>query len=94
MHMRVKVFVKQQVWHGVPGQRLSNKEARSLLACAVAALRMFLEEHALRPCRWARGAGSPVSPELLERLLGPLDACRALCMRAPRGRDPQLVRPL
>ena len=28
--------------------RLSNKEARSLLACAVAALRMFLEEHSLR----------------------------------------------
>ena len=30
--------------------RLSNKGARSLLACAVAALRMFLEEHSLRPC--------------------------------------------
>jgi len=34
-----------------------------------------------------------VPPELLERLLDPLDACRALCMRAPRWcRDSQLVR--
>ena len=32
-----------------------------------------------------------MAPELLERLLDPLDACRALCMRAPRCRDPQLV---
>ena len=111
--------------------RLSNKEARSLLACAVAALRLFLEEHSLRPSSspgegsrglreqitlqhrstWSTGAprghiskatqvliggsccaGCAIPPALLEELMNPLDACRALCMRAPRSKESQLVR--